>query len=309
MGQFERWLIFPGTILNFGENCLHFASKCIFTCKLQVQIYIKMEKNKVILVTGASSGIGLLIANRLHDAGFTVFGTSRNPEKHRDKVPFKLLSLDVTSDQSIRNCITVLMSEVRTVDVLINNAGGLLAGSVEETALEQAYNQFETNFWGSVKMTKAMLPIMRNQRSGKIIAISSLIGLIGVPFNSYYAASKHALEGFYKSLRLELRPFNIKVSVVEPGFFKTNIDRGAEYGNENITDYENTRKKVFRFFSESLAKSPAPGPVADVVLKIVNEKSPKYNYPVGARTRLLPAIQFFSHNLFENGFLKRAGLE
>ena len=268
-----------------------------------------MKKNKVILVTGASSGIGLLIANKLHSEGFTVFGTSRNPGRHQDKVPFKLLSLDVTSDRSIRDCIDELVSEVRTIDVLINNAGGLLAGSVEETAIEQAYEQFETNFWGSVKMTKAVLPIMRNQRSGQIITISSLIGLIGVPFNSYYAASKHALEGFYKSLRLELRPFNIKVSVVEPGFFKTNIARGAQYGKENISDYEHTRKKVFHFFSESLAKSPEPKPVADVVVKIVNEKKPKYNYPVGARTRLLPALQFFSHNLFETGFLKRAGLE
>jgi short-subunit dehydrogenase len=150
---------------------------------------------------------------------------------------------------------------------------------------------------------------MRSQRSGKIITISSLIGLIGIPFNSYYSASKHALEGFYKSLRLELRSFNIKVSVIEPGFFKTNIDKGAEYGNESISDYDHSRKKVFQFFSESLAKSPAPGPVADVVLKIVNEKNPKYNYPVGARTRLLPALQFFSHNLLETGFLRRAGLE
>src|SRR5215510_5854635 len=228
-----------------------------------------MKKNKVILVTGASSGIGLLIANRLHNEGFTVFGTSRNPEKHKKTVPFKLLSLDVTSDWSIRDCIDALLSEVRTIDVLINNAGGLLAGSVEETALEQAYKQFETNFWGSVKMTKAVLPIMRSQRSGQIITISSLVGLIGVPFNSYYAASKHALEGFYKSLRLELKPFNIQVSVVEPGFFKTNIDRGAQYGNESISDYEQSRKKVFQFFSESLAKSPLPKPVADIVLKIV----------------------------------------
>jgi len=267
-----------------------------------------MKKDKVILVTGASSGIGLLIANRLHKEGFTVFGTSRNPEKHRDKVPFRLLSLDVTSARSIEDCIDTLLSEVRTIDVLINNAGSLLAGSVEETAIEQAYKQFETNFWGSVKMTKAILPIMRNQRSGKIVTVSSLIGLIGVPFNSYYSASKHALEGFYKSLRLELKPFNIKVSVIEPGFFKTNIDRRAEYGNESISDYEQTRKKVFQFFSESLAKSPVPTPVADVVLKIVNEKDPKYSYPVGARTRLLPALQFFSHSLFEKGFLRRAGL-
>jgi len=213
-------------------------------------------------VTGASSGIGLLMANKLHEEGFTVFGTSRNPDKYRGKVPFRLLSLDVTSDRSIRDCIDKLLSEVGTIDILINNAGGLLAGSVEETAIDQAYKQFETNFWGSVKMTKAVLPIMRKQRSGKIVTISSLIGLIGVPFNSYYSASKHALEGFYKSLRLELRPFNIKVSVIEPGFFKTNIDKGAEYGNENISDYEHSRKKVFQSTTNSDTESTASPYVA-----------------------------------------------
>lgn len=263
---------------------------------------------KNVLITGASSGIGLLIANKLHNEGFTVFGTSRNPGKHAHQLPFKLLPLDVTSDESILACIMSVLAEVPTLDILINNAGSLLAGSVEETTIEQAYRQFETNFWGSVKMTKAILPIMRKQRFGQIITVSSLIGLIGVPFNSYYAASKHALEGFYKSLRLELKPFNIDVSVIEPGFFKTNIEHGAEYGDGSIIDYDDSRQKVFKFFSNSLANSPTAEPVAELVLKIVRTKTPKYNYPIGARTRLLPAIQFVSHDLFEKGFLKRAGL-
>ena len=266
-----------------------------------------METRNV-LITGASSGIGLLIATELHEAGFNVFGTSRDPSKHQDKVAFRLLPLDVTSDQSILDCVHTLMSEDRTLDVLVNNAGGLLAGSVEETTMEQAYKQFETNFWGSVKMTRAVLPIMRRQRSGKIITISSLVGLIGIPFNSYYSASKHALEGFFKSLRLELKPFNIKVSVIEPGFFKTNIDRASEHANETIIEYDKARKKIFDFFSNSLAKSPTPDPVADVVSKIIKTRNPKYNYPVGANTRLLPAIQFVSHDLFDAGFMRRAGL-
>ena len=257
---------------------------------------------KLAFITGANKSIGFETARQLLQKDYYVYLGSRNLKNGMDAANnlkaeglnnVEVVQIDVADEASVKAARATIGAKTTVLDVLINNAGGLLAGSVEETAIEQGYKQFETNFWGSVKMTKAVLPMMRNQRFGKIITISSLIGLIGVPFNSYYSASKHALEGFYKSLRLELRPFDIKVSVVEPGFFKTNIDQGAQYGNESISDYEHTRKKVFQFFSESLAKSPLPKPVADVVLRIVNEKNPKYNYPVGARTRLLLAI-FFS---------------
>jgi short-subunit dehydrogenase len=264
-----------------------------------------MKGTQVILITGATSGIGLLIAKKLHDYGCKVFGTSRNPEKYKDNVPFELIPLDITSQESISNCIEILFSKVQTLDVLINNAGSFLGGSVEETTIKEAYNQFETNFWGAVKMTKAILPIMRKQRSGKIITTGSLTGLIGIPYSSYYSASKHALEGFYKSLRLEVNKFNIKVSVIEPGFFKTNIDSASVYAAETITDYNQLRKLAGDFVKKSVNEAPTPEPVADTVLMIVKAENPKFSYPIGKNSKLLPALQFFSPGIFETGFLKK----
>ena len=261
-----------------------------------------MATKQVILVTGATSGIGLLIATTLHNNGYRVFGTSRSPEKH--KTPFELLPLDVTSEESVKKCVETLMTKTPVLDVLVNNAGGFLGGSVEETTMEQAYKQFETNFWGAVKMTKAVLPVMRKQRSGKIITTGSLVGLIGIPLSSYYSATKHALEGFFKSLRFEVKNFNIKVSVIEPAFYKTNIDAASDQAPETIDDYNQIRKLVSDFVSNSVNSAPTPEPVAELVLKIVQAKEPKYSYPVGKNSKFLPALQFLSPAMFEKGFLK-----
>ena len=267
-----------------------------------------MAHTQTVLVTGATSGIGLLIADTLHNNGYLVSGTNRYPEKHKDKVPFELLPLDVTSDVSIQKCVDALFAKTPVLDVLINNAGGFLSGTVEETTMEQAYKQFETNFWGTVKMTKAVLPIMRKQRSGKIITIGSLNGLIGFPLSSYYVATKHALEGFFKSLRLEVKNFNIKVSVIEPSFYKTNIDAASDHAAGTIADYDEIRKRVTDFVEQSVSSSPTPGPVAELVLKIVQIKDPKFSYPIGKNTTILPLLQFFSPAMFENGFLKKLKL-
>jgi NADP-dependent 3-hydroxy acid dehydrogenase YdfG len=267
-----------------------------------------MTARQVILITGATSGIGLLIASRLHTHGYKVFGTSRFPEKYKDKVPYELLPLDITDQQSILNCVEILFSKVQVLDVLINNAGSFLGGSVEETTIEQAYKQFETNFWGAVKMTKTILPIMRKQRAGKIITTGSLIGLIGVPLSCYYAATKHALEGFFKSLRLEVKSFNIKVSVIEPAFFKTNLDAASVYAAETIPDYDEIRKHANDFIKNSVTAAPTPELVADTVLKIIKTENPKYSYPIGKNSKFLPALQFFSPGMFETGFLKKLKL-
>jgi len=300
------------------------------TCKLQVQcktlipeINVKpenkwpnksprknliMNQQQTVLITGATSGIGLIIANKLHDSGYTVFGTSRFPDKHKDKVRFELLPLDVHSQESISDCLELLFRKVSILDVLINNAGSFLGGFAEETALELAYDQFETNFWGAVKMTKALLPVFRKQRHGKIISTGSLAGLIGMPCSSYYAATKHALEGFFKSLRLEVKKFNIKVSVIEPGFFKTNIDAASVYADESIREYDELRKTIGGFFNVSVAYAPTPEPVADTVLEIIQTVNPKFSYPVGKNSKFLPALQFFSPGMFETGFLKKLKL-
>ncbi|MBD3275053.1 MAG: SDR family NAD(P)-dependent oxidoreductase, partial [Candidatus Marinimicrobia bacterium] len=166
---------------------------------------------KTALVTGASSGIGKVMANSLLINEYKVFGTSRNPEHHQEDLDFELLELDVTDDESVRTCVNTFIERNKSIDILINNAGFAQVGSVEETDIAQAREQLETNFWGYVKVTQAVLPHMRSQRSGYILNISSLAGSLGVPLQGYYSASKHAVDGFTKSLRMEVRKFGIKV--------------------------------------------------------------------------------------------------
>ena len=262
-----------------------------------------MKKN--IVVTGASSGIGLFVANKLHECGFEVIGTSRHPEKHQDKVPFKLLALDISDGNSIESFVKRLFAEIQQLDVLINNAGYLLRGLAEETPVELGKQQFETNFWGTVKLTKGLLPFFRKQGHGKIITISSFLGLIGYPNAAYYSASKHALEGYFKSLRFELNQFNIKVSMVEPVFFKTNIAENAVAAVGELGDYNIFRQKVNVHGQKSVENAPEPDAVVETILKIIKEKNPKFNYPVGKRTSLILALQTLAYNSFENAILKQ----
>ena len=263
---------------------------------------------ETVLITGATSGIGLLMANLLHEKGYKVYGTSRMPEKQQHAVPYQLLELDVTSETSVKNCIEKLLSGSSTIDVLINNAGIGICGSAEEISIEQAYRQVETNFWGAIKMTRAVLPIMRQQRSGKIITIGSLGGIIGIPNQSYYSAAKHALEGFYKSLRFEVSTFNIKISMVEPGFFKTNLHNTFEYAKPTISDYDKLRNNALPVFSEFIEKADTPEPVARIVLKILQSKNPGFSYRVGENSWLAPFLQFISYRLYEFGTKKKLKL-
>ena len=264
---------------------------------------------KTVLVTGATSGIGRIIAKKLHENGYKVYGTSRTPEKHKNELPFELLPLDITSENSIRDCVKALLNSSNTIDVLINNAGIGICGSAEETTLEQAYKQFETNFWGVVKMTKAILPIMRKQRSGNIITIGSLAGLIGVPFQSYYSASKHALEGFFKSLKFEADPFNVRITVVEPGFFKTNLHQVFEYAEPSVGEYDRMRTNALQFLQASIDQADTPEAVSRLILKIIKADNPGYSYRVGKKTTLAPWLQFLSYRLYEFGIKINFGLE
>jgi short-subunit dehydrogenase len=265
---------------------------------------INMNMKQTILVTGASSGIGLLIANKLHESGYQVIGTSRNPEKYQSKLPFKLLALDITNDKSIEFFSKQLFSQILHLDVLINNAGYLVTGLAEETSVELGKQQFETNFWGTVKLTNEILPYFRTRQEGKIITIGSMLGLVGLPNAAYYTASKHALEGYFKSLRFELNQFNIKVSMVEPMTFKTNIGENAVESNGEINDYDIFRQKVSVYTRKQFENAPGPEPVINTALKIVKEKNPKFSYPVGKGSSIALILQKFAYRVFENSILK-----
>lgn len=261
-----------------------------------------MKKN--ILVTGASSGFGLSLAKELHKRGYNVIGTSRNPDKNQSSLPFKMLALDITDDKSIKCFGKQLFTEIKQLDVLINNAGFYLSGLAEETTITQGKQQFETNFWGTVMLTNELLPYFRNQRFGKIVTVGSIMGLISLPGAAYYAASKHALEGYFKALRFELNEFNIKVSMVEPMWSKTNIVTNSKVAENKISDYDEYRTTLEDYTKDLFSKSEEPTAVVETLLKLVENESPKFNNPVGKGSSLFPAIQYFSFKTFENSIIK-----
>ncbi len=262
-----------------------------------------MGKN--ILVTGASSGFGLLIANELHKKGYHVIGTSRNPEKIQSSVPFKVISLDLDSDQSINTFPDRLFKETGQLDILVNNAGFLVAGIAEEIPIGTGRQQFETNFWGTIKLTNAVLPYFRKQKSGKIITVGSITGLVAFPGTSYYAASKHALEGYFKALRYELKEFNISVAMIEPGSFKTSIMENSSTTIQRIEDYNSLRNKYEKYADFIVGLGEDPAMVAASVLKVVKTQNPKFRNLVGKGLSVLITLQHFAYGMLEKTILKQ----
>lgn len=263
----------------------------------------KMKKN--ILVTGASSGFGWLVASKLHDTGYTVIGTSRNPEKYASTSPFKMIALDLDSDESINTLPGRVFKEIGQLDVLINNAGFLVTGIAEEVPIDLGRKQFETNFWGTIKVTNVILPYFRKQKSGKIITVGSITGLISFPNTSYYAASKHALEGYYKALRYELTEFNIRVAMIEPGSFKTSIMENATTNLTRIEDYDSLRRKSKKYADFIVEQGEDPAIVAAKVLTVVETDKPKFRNLVGKGLSVLITLQHFAYGILEKTILKQ----
>ena len=222
---------------------------------------------KNILITGASSGFGKEIALLLHSKGYNVFGTSRNPRsRYMDGI--RMLKLDVTSDASVRKCVSAVLKESKGIDVLINNAGYALMGALEEASMQEARLQFETNFFGAVRMVNAVLPSMRRQRHGHIINISSLAALVPSPFEGYYAASKAALLSYSEALYHELMSLGICVCVVEPGFFSTNLGNLILGSRKRIHGYDAQREILAPRFGSSVKNGQDPRVLAMAVLRV-----------------------------------------
>jgi NAD(P)-dependent dehydrogenase (short-subunit alcohol dehydrogenase family) len=174
------------------------------------------ENNRVVLVTGASSGIGLSCAAHLAERGFRVYGTSRRPAAGPES-RVTMLTADVTDDHSVEHLVGTVLDREQRLDIVVNNAGMALAGPVEKTSIEEAKRQLEVNFFGAFRVCCAALPAMRSQRSGYIVNIGSIGGLVALPYQAMYSASKFALEGLSESLRMEVRPFGVRVVIIEPG--------------------------------------------------------------------------------------------
>jgi short-subunit dehydrogenase len=237
---------------------------------------------KVILVTGASSGIGLACANALQAKGYTVYGSARDI-KRLQGAAFKPVQLDVTSDASVKAAIDTIIKAEGKLDVLVNNAGNGVAGPAYAMPVENAKEQFEVNFFGVVRMCGAVLPGMISQKSGLIVNISSLAGLFGLPYQSMYSASKYAIEGYSQSLRMELRNTGVKVSIINPGDFKS--DFSANRSKIAFSIKNDSLEKEYNAAVAAMEKdesiAPDPTSLAKALCKIVASSSPSHRYLVG----------------------------
>ncbi len=248
--------------------------------------------HQVALITGCSSGIGYETALMLARNGFNIFATMRNIKKsdslqeliRKEKLALKILELDVNDEVSVENTVNRIKNEAKRIDVLINNAGYGLIGFFEDLTLDEIRNQFETNFFGALNITKKIIPIMRLQKSGTIINISSGAGQVGFPGISAYVSTKFAIEGFSESLMYELFPFGIKVIIIEPGVIKTNFFRNcivSKQSMKNSSPYSGSLNKIQRNIQLMQEHATSPIDVAKVILQVLSGIEPKQRYIVG----------------------------
>jgi short-subunit dehydrogenase len=251
-------------------------------------------KSKIAIVTGASSGIGEATAELLANSGYKVYGTSRKGAQGAQR-PYKMIALDVNSEESIEAALKEVIQIEGRIDLVVNNAGfGVAPGGAEESSIEQTKMIFDTNFFGIVRMTRAVVPYMRKQGEGRIINIGSILGLIPAPYMATYAATKHAVEGFSESLDHELRTRGIRVSVVEPGYTNTQFEANTLEVDAKIDEYNLARKALAKLIKVAVAGGDDPKVVANVVLKAANAKHPKLRYAAGKLACRLSFLRRFA---------------
>lgn len=255
-------------------------------------------RERVALVTGTSSGFGMLTVLELARKRFRVIATMRNleaaielqqrAEREGLMSRIELHQLDVTDHAAIEQVVAEIVRVHQRIDVLVNNAGFAMGGFVEEVPMEEWRQQMETNFFGLIAVSKSVIPIMRTQRSGMIINISSVSGRVGFPGYAPYASSKFAVEGFSESLRHELAPFGVKVVLVEPGAYRTPIwDKGlAQLTSSAHSPYAERLNAIVRYSRKTAEAAPDPQQVADTISMLVDSRAPKLRYPLGRGARI-----------------------
>jgi NAD(P)-dependent dehydrogenase (short-subunit alcohol dehydrogenase family) len=252
-----------------------------------------MKAEKIALVTGSSSGIGFETALLLSKSGFHTYASMRNLEKSKniteiantENLPLTVVQLDVNDDRFVKDAIGKIVAENRRIDILVNNAGYGLFSPIEEVTLDQIKEQFETNFFGVVRVTKEVLPIMRKQRQGIIVNVSSIGGKVGIPLNPAYIASKFALEGLSESMRYEVKEFGINIVIIEPGVIKTNIVENLKTANtksRSESPYSDLIERAMKRFGTMMDNNSSPPKlVAQAILNAITSKEPEIRYVVG----------------------------
>jgi NAD(P)-dependent dehydrogenase (short-subunit alcohol dehydrogenase family) len=268
-----------------------------------------MTDQSVALVTGVSSGIGRVTAAELAGHGFRVFGTVRAiagaaPEG------VELVTMDVRDESSIARAVAEVLSRVGRIDALVNNAGSSIVGAVEETDTGQAQALFDVNFFGAVRVTRAVLPTMRAQRRGRVVFVSSVAGFVPAPFMGFYAASKHALEGYSETLDHEIRTLGIRSLLVEPGFMKTRIGDNSARATSHIEDYAKARARAEANIATAVNVGEDPALVAKVIHQAITAGHPRLRYQVGKGSRTLARLRsLMPATLFDRGLRKELHLD
>jgi NAD(P)-dependent dehydrogenase (short-subunit alcohol dehydrogenase family) len=234
----------------------------------------------VVLVTGASAGIGRACATRLHASGWTVFGGSRRGTGEGGWTP---LVMDVDRDDSVRKGIESILERTGRLDAVVAGAGWGLAGAVEQTSIEDAHDQLETNFWGAVRVVAGALPSMRAQGAGRVVLVSSIGGIVALPFQAFYSASKFAMEGYGEALAYEVVPFGIEVTLVEPGNVRTDFtaNRRDAVALEGEDPYREAATRAVTKMEEDEANGVEPDAVAVVVQRVLEARRPPRRASVG----------------------------
>lgn len=250
-----------------------------------------MKSKRTVLVTGCSSGIGLATCHVLSRNNFMTYGTVRNLSKakkiqdlmNRENLSLKILRLDVNDNQSIKLAIKKILNDIGRIDVLINNAGYGMFGPIEEITIQEIKKQFETNFFGTIRLIKAIVPIMRKQGNGTIVNISSMVGRFAVPLNSAYVSSKFAVEGLSESISFELEEFGIRVIVIEPGVVKSDFFHKLKVKGMNLeSPYHELMERRVNFLDKAMKNSLTSSyDVAGTILDALNSKDPKFRYVIG----------------------------
>jgi short-subunit dehydrogenase len=265
---------------------------------------MKTTQRGVALVTGASSGIGLATARALRREGFRVFGTSRKRTGDNSD-GITMLVCDVTDDASVQQAVHEVQSREGRIDLLVNNAGIGLLGGAEESSQEQVKALFDVNVFGVMRMTNAVLPMMRRQQIGRIINLSSVLGLIPAPYNALYAATKHAVEGYSESLDHEVRTQGIRVVLIEPGVTRTAFEENITRPDHPLPIYDRIRADAEKFMREIVDKGDAPEVVAEAVVRAANTPAPRRRYTAGKAAAQVRFVRRFLPESFVDKSLRK----
>jgi short-subunit dehydrogenase len=276
---------------------------------VDLEISMNVHSQRTAIVTGASSGIGRASAEALARAGFKVFGTSRRVTGDGPS-NVSMQICDVTDDAAVNSLVATVLAQSGRIDVLVNNAGIGLIGGAEESSILQAQRLFDVNVFGVARVVNAVLPVMRSQKMGRIINMSSILGLIPSPFNAFYASTKHAVEGYSESLDHEVRNFGIRVVLVEPGVTRTSFEDNLTRVDRPMSVYDAARKSSEALMREWVEAGDSPDVVAATVVKAATAIKPKLRYSAGKQSSQVRSLRrYFPEVVVDKILRKQLGLD